>query len=158
MKNAKLGESQARIKITRRKINNLRNADDTTLRKRRGTKVPLDEGEGECEKTSLNLNIKWTQIMASGPITSWQREGEKYHLNTIKFIHFKCTSQWFLVNLWSHASFHRLPRWLSGKESACQYRRHRRWDSISGSGMSPGLGNGNPLHYSRLKNSMERGA
>ena len=57
MRNAGLDESQARIKITDRN-NNLRYADDTTLRKRRGSKEPLDEGEGESGKTSLKLNIK----------------------------------------------------------------------------------------------------
>ena len=57
MRNAGLDESQARIKITDRN-NNLRYADDTTLRKRRGSKEPLDKGEGESGKTSLKLNIK----------------------------------------------------------------------------------------------------
>ena len=57
MRNARLDESQARIKITDRN-NNLRYADDTTLRKRRGSKEPLDKGEGESGKTSLKLNIK----------------------------------------------------------------------------------------------------
>ena len=50
MRNAGLDESQTRIKITRRNINNLRYVDNTTLRKRRGTKEPLDEDEGEREK------------------------------------------------------------------------------------------------------------
>ena len=57
MRNAGLDESQARIKITDRN-NNLRYAVDTTLRKRRGSKEPLDKGEGESGKTSLKLNIK----------------------------------------------------------------------------------------------------
>ena len=58
MRNAGLDESQTRIKITRRNINNLRYVDNTTLRKRRGAKEPLDEDEGEREKNSLKLNIK----------------------------------------------------------------------------------------------------
>ena len=73
MRNAGLEEAQARIKIVRKNINNLRYADDTTL---------MAEGEGELksllkkvkeesEKAGLKLNIQITKIMASGPITSW---------------------------------------------------------------------------------------
>ena len=60
MRNARLDESQAGIKIARRNINSLRYADDTTLngRKWRETKEPLDEGERDSEKAGLNLNIK----------------------------------------------------------------------------------------------------
>ena len=51
-----------------------------------------------------------------------------------------------------------LPRWHSGKESACQYRRHKRWGFDPWVGKTPGEGNGNPLQYSCLENSMDRGA
>ena len=76
MRNAMLDEAEAGIKIAGRNINNLRYANDTTLcRTQRGTKEPLDEGErGEWE--SLKLNIHKTKIMASGPITSYQIDGE----------------------------------------------------------------------------------
>ena len=80
MRNARLDESQAEIKIVgRRKVNDLRYADDTT---------PMAESEDELnsllmkvkvesEKSGLKLNIQKTKIMAYGPITSWQIEGEK---------------------------------------------------------------------------------
>ena len=72
--NARLDELQAEIKIAGRNINNLRYADDTTHgRKGRGTEEPKEESE----KAGLKLNIKKTKIMASGPITSWETEGEK---------------------------------------------------------------------------------
>ena len=61
------------------------------------------------------------------------------------------------ISLWSRSSGG-LPKWLSGKESTCQCRRHTRdVSSIPGLGRSPGRGNGNPLQYSCLENSMERG-
>ena len=80
MKNAKLGESQARIKITRRKINNLRNADDTTLMAESEEKLKnlLMSVKEQSEKASLKLHIKKTKIMASGPITSWQIDGKQW--------------------------------------------------------------------------------
>ena len=78
MKNAGLDEAQAGIKITQRNINKLRYADDTT---------PMPESEEELksflmkvkeenEKAGLELNIQKTKIMTSGPITSWQKDGE----------------------------------------------------------------------------------
>ena len=77
MQNAGLNEAQAEIKIADRNINNLRYADDTTLRKWRRTKEPLEEsGRGEW-KSWLKLNIQKTKIMASGPNTSWQIEEKK---------------------------------------------------------------------------------
>ena len=78
MRNAELDQAQAGIKIVGRNINNLRYADDTTLmaEKWRGTKVPLDKSERGEWKVGLKLNIRKTKIMASGPITSWQIDGE----------------------------------------------------------------------------------
>ena len=75
MWNAGLDEAQAGIKIARRNINNLRNADDTTLmgRKRRSLLMKVKE---ESEKVGLKLNIQKTKIMASSPISSWQIDGE----------------------------------------------------------------------------------
>ena len=76
--NAGLDEAQARIKIARRNINNLRYADDTTLmaESKEELKSLLMKVKEESEKVGLKLNIQETKIMASGPITSWQIDGE----------------------------------------------------------------------------------
>ena len=78
MQNAGLDESQAGIKIAGRNINNLRYPDDTTLmaESKEQLKSLLMKVKEESEKTSLNLNIQITKIMASDPITSWQIDGE----------------------------------------------------------------------------------
>ena len=78
MRNAGLEEAQAGIKIAGRNINNLRYADDTTLmaESEKELKSPLMKVKKESEKVGLKLNIKKTKIMASGPITSWQIDGE----------------------------------------------------------------------------------
>ena len=78
MRNAGLEETQAGIKIARRNINNLRYADDTTLmaESEEELKSLLMKVKEESEKVGLKLNIQKTKIMASGPITSWQIDGE----------------------------------------------------------------------------------
>ena len=77
MRNAGLEETQAGIKIAGRNINNLRYADDTTLMaESEKLKSPLMKVKEESEKVGLKLNIQKTKIMASGPITSWQIDGE----------------------------------------------------------------------------------
>ena len=78
MKNAGLEEAQAGIKIARRNINNLRNADDTTLmaESEEEPKSLLMKVKEESGKVGLKLNIQKTQIMTSGPITSWDIDGE----------------------------------------------------------------------------------
>ena len=78
MRNAGLEEVQAGIKIARRNINNLRYADDTTLRaeSEEELKSLLIRVKVESEKVGLKLNIQKTKIMASGPITSWEIDGE----------------------------------------------------------------------------------
>ena len=78
MRNAGLDEAQAGIKITGRNSNNLRYRDDITLRaeSKEKPKSLLMKREKESEKTSLKLNIQNTKITASGPITSWQIDGE----------------------------------------------------------------------------------
>ena len=78
MRNAGLDEPQAGIKIAGRNINNLRYADDITLmaESEEELKSLLMTVKEECEKAGLNLNIQKTKIMASGPITSWQIDGE----------------------------------------------------------------------------------
>jgi len=77
MRNAGLEEAQAGIKIAERNINNLRYADDTTLMaESEELKSLLMKVKEETEKVGLMLNIQKTKIMASGPITSWQIDGE----------------------------------------------------------------------------------
>ena len=77
MRNAGLQEAQAGIKIARRNINNHRYADDTTLMaESEELKSLLIKVKEESEKVGLKLNIQKTKIMASGPITSWQIDGE----------------------------------------------------------------------------------
>ena len=78
MRNAGLDEAQAGIKIARRNINNLRYADDTTLmaESEEELKSLLMKVKEEIKKVGLKLNIQKTNIMASGPITSWQIDGE----------------------------------------------------------------------------------
>ena len=78
MRNVGLEEAQARIKIARRNINNLRNADDPTLMAESKEELTslLMKVKKESEKADLKLNIQKTKIMASGPIMSWQIDGE----------------------------------------------------------------------------------
>ena len=84
MRNAGLKEAQAGIKIARRNINNLRYADDTTLmvESKEELKSILMKVKEESEKVGLKLNIQNTKIMASGPKTSWQIDGET--METVK--------------------------------------------------------------------------
>ena len=77
MRNSGLDEAQARIKIARRNINNLRYADDTTLMvESKEVKSLLVKVKEESEKVGLKLNIQKTKIMASSPNASWQIDGE----------------------------------------------------------------------------------
>ena len=78
MRNAGLEEAQAGIKIARRSINNLRYADDTTLTadSEEELKRLMMKLKEESEKVGLKLNIPKTKVMASGPITSWEIDGE----------------------------------------------------------------------------------
>ena len=78
MRNTGLDEAQAGIKITGRNINNLRYADDTTLmaESEEELKSLLLKVKEESEKVGLKLNIQKTKIMASGPLTSWEIDGE----------------------------------------------------------------------------------
>ena len=78
MRNAGLEEAQAGIKIARRHINDLRYADDTTLKAESEEELKrlLMKMKVESEKVGLKLNIQKTKIMASGPITSWEIDGE----------------------------------------------------------------------------------
>ena len=78
MRNAGLDEAQARITIARKNINNLRYADDTTLMAESKEKLKnlLMKVNEESEKVGLKCNIQKSKIMASGPITSWEIDGE----------------------------------------------------------------------------------
>ena len=76
MRNAGLDEAQAGIRIARRNINNLRYADNTTLMASKELKSLLMKVKKEIENVGLKLNIQKTKILASGPITSWQIDGE----------------------------------------------------------------------------------
>ena len=92
MRNAGLEEAQAGIKIAGRNINNLRYADDTTLmaESEEELKSLLMKVKVESEKVGLKLNIQKTEIMASGPITSWEIDGET--VETVSdFIFFVCS-------------------------------------------------------------------
>ena len=81
MRNAGLDEAQAGIKIVGRNINNLRNADDTPVKaeSKEELKSLLMKVKEESEKVGLKRNIQKTKILASGPITSWQVDGETKH-------------------------------------------------------------------------------
>ena len=79
MRNTGLEEAEARIKIAGRIINNLRYADDTTIMaESEELKSLLMKVKEESEKVGLKLNIQKSEIMASGPITSWQIDGEQW--------------------------------------------------------------------------------
>ena len=78
MRNAGLNEAQIGIKIARRNINNLRYADDTTIMAESEELKNLFKVKTESEIVGLKLSIQKTNIMASGPITSWQIDGEQW--------------------------------------------------------------------------------
>ena len=88
MRNTGLDESQAGIKISGRNINNLRYADDTTLmaESEEELKSLLMKVKEESEKIGLKLNIQKTKIMASGPVTSWEIDGETVEIVTDYFL------------------------------------------------------------------------
>ena len=87
MQNARLHKAQAGIKVARRNINNLRYTDDTTLmaESEEELKSLLMKVKEESEKFGLKLNIQKTKIMASGPITSWQIDGETENSGQLYF-------------------------------------------------------------------------
>ena len=98
MRNAGLEEAWARIKIAGRNINNLRYADDTILMaESEELKSLLMKVKEESEKVGLKLNIQNTKIMASGPITLWQKEEEKVEaVADFIFFGFKNHCRWWL--------------------------------------------------------------
>ena len=102
MWNARLNEAQAGIKIARRNINNLRYADDTTLMEESEEELKnfLVKVKEESEKVGLKLNIKKTKIMASGPITSWEIDGERMETVTDFILGLQSHCRWWL-QLWN---------------------------------------------------------
>ena len=98
MRNAGLEETQAGIKNVRRNINNLRYADDTTLmaESEEELKSHLMKVKKESEKVGLKLNIQKTKIMVSGPITSWQIDGETGNSDRLYFWGLQDHCRWWL--------------------------------------------------------------
>ena len=96
MRNTGLEEAQAGIKIARQNINNLRYADDTTLlaESEEELKSILMKAKEESEKVALKSNIQKTKIMASGPITSWQIDGETVEKVTDYFLGLQNHFRW----------------------------------------------------------------
>ena len=139
MRNAGLEETQAGIKIARRNINNLRYADDTTLmaESEEELKSLLMKVKVESEKVGLKIKIQKTKIMASGPITSWEIDGET--VSDFLFLGSKITAD----GDFSHEIKRRL---LLGRKVMTNV------DNIFREG------NGNPLRYSCLENPMDGGA
>ena len=96
MQNVGLDEAQAGIKIAGRNINNLRYTDDTTLMAENEEKLKnlLTKVKEESEKAGLKLNIQKTKIMASGPITSWQIDGETMETMSDYFLGLQNHCRW----------------------------------------------------------------
>ena len=97
MRNAGLDEAQAGIQIAGRNINNFKYADDTTLMaESKEVKSLLMKVKEESEKVGLKLNIQKTKIMASGPITSWQIDGETGNSDRLYFGGLQHHCRWWL--------------------------------------------------------------
>ena len=96
MRNTRLGEAQAGIKIAGRNINNLRYADDNILvaESKEELKCLLMKVKEESEKVGLKLSIQKTKIMASGPITSWQIDGETVEKDRLYFLGLQNHCRW----------------------------------------------------------------
>ena len=95
MRNAGLDKAQTRIKISGRNINNLRNADDTTvMSESKDLMSLLMKVKEESEKAGLKLNIQKMKIMASGPITSWQIDAETMDSERLYFWGFQNHCRW----------------------------------------------------------------
>ena len=139
MRNAGLEEVQARIKIARRNISNLRYADDTTLlaESEEELKSFLKKVKEESKKVGLKLNTQKSQIMTSGPITSWQIDGETVEtVSDFNFGGFQNHCRWWLQP-WN-------------KRHLLLWRKViTNLDSLLGEG------NGTPLQYSWLENPMD---
>ena len=98
MRNSRLDKAQTGVKIARRNINNLRYADDITLlaESEEELKSLLMKVKEEGEKAGLKLNIQKMKIMVSGPITSWQIDGETMETVTVYFLGLQNHCRWWL--------------------------------------------------------------
>ena len=97
MRNASLDETQARMKIASKNINNLRYAEDTLMTERKEEwKSLLMKVKEESEKVGLKLNIQKTKVMASGAITSWQIDGETMETVTDYLFGLQIHCRWWL--------------------------------------------------------------
>ena len=94
MRNARLDEAQAGIKTARRNINNLRYLDDTTFMAESEVQKSLLMKVKENEKAGLKLNMQKTKIKASGPITSWQTDGETMETERLSFLGLQNHCRW----------------------------------------------------------------
>ena len=155
--NAGLEQAQAGIKIARRNINNLRYADDTTLmaESKEELKSLLMKVKEESKKVGLKLNIQKTKIMASGPITSWEIDGETVE-TVADFIFWG--SKITAAGDCSHEIKRHSLGFPGGSEVKASASDAGDPGLIPGLGRSPGEGNGNPLQHSCLENPMDRGA
>ena len=143
MRNAGLEETQTGIKIAGRNISHLRYADDTTLmaESEEELKSLLMKVKEESEKVGLKLNIRKMKIMASGPITSWEIDGETVEtVADFMFLGSKITAD--------GDCSHEIKRcFLCGSDGKASAYNEGDPGSIPGLGRSPGEGNGNPLQY-----------
>ena len=110
----------------------------------------------------FSIILKQNSIMIT-PSASWKQSQERniFSFHTWYFFHFSyiCIGLFVCIYLSIYLSiYNRLPRWFSGKESTCQFKKHKRHVFNPGSGRSSGIGNGNPLQYFCLEYSMDRGA
>ena len=105
MRNARLDEAQAGIKIFQRNISNLKYTDDTTLmtESEEELKSLLMKVKEESEKVGLKLNIQKTKIMASGPITSWQIDGETMETVRDYFFGLQNHCRWYCSHVMKNA-------------------------------------------------------
>ena len=157
MRNTGLEEAQAGIKIAGRNINDLRYADNTTLmtESEEELKSLLMKVKVESEKVGLKLNIQKTKNMASGPITLWEIDGETVEtVSDFIFVGSKITADGDC----SHEIKRHTLDFPVGSDSKASASSAGDLGLIPGLGRSPGEGNGNPLQYSCLENSMGREA
>ena len=156
MWNARLDEAQAGIKIAGRNTNNLRYADDTTLvAENKELKSLLMKVKEESEKVGLKLNIQKTKIMASGPITSWQIDGETMETGTDFILGAPKSQQMVIAAIKLKDAYSLDSPGSDGKVSAYTVGEP---GLIPGWGRSSGEGNDTPLQYSCLENPTDWGA
>ena len=155
MRNAGLEEAQAGIKIAGRNINNLRYADDTTLMAEREKELKslLMNVKEETERVGLKLNIQKTKIMTSGPITSWQIDGET--METVRdFIFWTPKSLQMVTAAMKLKDAYSLEEKLGSTLKSRDITLPTKVHLVK----AIGEGNGTPLQYSCRENLMDGGA